>query len=56
MSLIETYPTREYEYPRTLVGEPVKVASVQIEPRLSEENGTLEKFHSYLKSAAREGA
>ena len=56
MSLIKTYPTREYEYPRMLLGEPVKVAAVQIEPRLHKENGTLKKFYSYLESAAREGA
>jgi len=56
MSLIKTYQTREYEYPRALVGEPVKVAAVQIEPRLCEENGMLEKFYSYLESATGKGA
>jgi len=56
MSLIKTYPTREYEYPRTLVGELVKVAAVQIEPRLTEKNGTLEKFYRCLESAAGKGA
>jgi len=53
---INILPTREYEYVRKPFGKLVKVAAVQIEPRLDEEDRILEKASDCLKSAAEEGA
>jgi len=56
MRKIKLLPTREYEYVRKPVGELVKVAAVQIEPRLYEEDRILKKVCDLLKSAAAEEA
>lgn len=52
---IEILSTHEYEYARERVGEVVKVAAVQMEPRM-DEDGTLKKICEHLKSAAEKGA
>lgn len=56
MRKIKFLPTREYEYTRKPVGELLKVAAVQIEPRLNEEDRFLKKVCDLLKSAAAEKA
>ena len=56
MRKIRILPTREHEYTRKPVGELVKVAAVQIEPRLDEEDRILEKICNLIKSTAAEGA
>jgi N-carbamoylputrescine amidase len=56
MRKIKLLPTREYEYARKPVGELVKVAAVQIEPRLDEEDRILKKVCDLLKSAVAEEA
>jgi predicted amidohydrolase len=53
---INILPTCEYEYVRNPVGKLVKVAAVQIEPRLDEEDRILEKACDFLKLSAEEGA
>jgi len=49
-------PTREYEYSRKPIGEFVKVAAVQIEPRLDDKDRILKKVCDFLKFAAAGGA
>jgi predicted amidohydrolase len=53
---IKSIPTHEYEFPRRIVGKLIKVAAVQMEPRLNEKDRTLEKICHFIKSTAHEGA
>jgi len=56
MRRINILPTREHEYTREPSGEFSKVAAVQTEPRLDEEDQILEKIRNLTISAAAKGA
>jgi predicted amidohydrolase len=53
---IKILPSHEYEFVRKSVGKPMKVAAVQMEPRLYKEERILEKVCDFLKIAVSEGA
>lgn len=53
---IRVIPTYEYEFTRKTIGDLVKVAAVQMEPKLDKKDQNLEKICDFIKSAADEGA